>query len=413
LRQALVIGAGVAGISAALGLADRGIFVNIIDSEGAIGGRARELACKGVNKCIRCDVCLATDRLYEVGKSERIRVFPFSTLKSVSGEPGRFRVTINRKPRYVDEGKCTACGACIEGCPVEGSAIRPADMGVPLTYMIDPTRCLSLNDQVCGACVDACPNRAVDLSMKSSTKRLEVGTIIVATGFEPFDPILEPRLRYDEIPGVITSLEAESFMNLEGKLPSPDGENPRRVAFIQCVGSRDQRVGAEYCSKICCKYSRGIAAYLREIDPQAEITFFIMDWRPYDLVGDDIFQWEAVDEKVRVVRARPAEIILSDSAKPLVRYVVPQERLLEEEFDLTILSIGIRPPEGLNSMAELLGIKITPTGFLWTSGEKPSLTSRSGIFASGCCTGPKDIEESSMEGTAAAGEAASFLEGLK
>ncbi|NYT10973.1 MAG: CoB--CoM heterodisulfide reductase iron-sulfur subunit A family protein [Methanomassiliicoccales archaeon] len=413
LRQALVIGAGIAGISAALSLADRGIFVNIIDSEGAIGGRARELACKGVDKCVRCDVCLVTDSLYNVGKSQRIRIFPNSTLKNVSGEPGRFRVTIDRRPRYIDEAKCTACGACIGSCPVDGSAIRPPDMGVPLTYMIDPTRCLSLNDQDCSACFDACSNGAVDLSMKPSTKRMEVGTIIVATGFEPFDPILEPRYRYDELPGVITSLDAERLMNLEGKLPSADGENPRTVAFIQCVGSRDQRLGAEYCSKVCCKYSRGIAANLREIDPQAEITFFIMDWRPYELVEDDIFAWEAIDEKVRVVRARPAEIISSDSAKPQVRYVFPSENMIEEEFDLVILSIGIRPPYGLDRMAGLLGLDITPTGFLWTSSERPSLTSRLGIFASGCCTGPKDIEESAMEGTAAAGEAASFLEGLK
>lgn len=408
-----MVGAGIAGISAALSLADRGIFVNLVEGEGAIGGKTRELSCKGVNECVRCDVCLATDRINEVAISRKIRVFPLSKIKRVSGEPGSFRVTLERSPRYVKEDLCTACGLCMEKCPVEGSAIRPPDGGIPITYMIDPCTCLRWNGEDCSACVGACPHGAIDLSMKRSTRRLEVGTIVVATGFEPFEPQLEPRYRWDEIPGVITSLEAERVLNLEGRLPLPSYDHPPRVAFIQCVGSRDQRTGTEYCSKVCCKYSMCIALHLREVDPQAEITFFYMDWRPYDLRGSNIMDWEAEDDMLRVVRSRPAEILPSEALKPIVRYAIAGEEIREEEFDMVILSIGIRPPENLVEIADLLGVGMTPQGFLQTSVERPSITTRPGIFASGCCTGPKDIEESAMEGEAAAGEAASFLEGLR
>ena len=412
LRQALIIGAGIAGISAALGLADRGVFVNLVDAEGTIGGRAKELSCKGVDECVRCDVCLAIDKLYEVGASERIRVFPNSTIRSISGEPGNFRVTLERNPGYVSED-CTACGACAEACPVPGGAIGPPGMGIPLTYAIDPNACLWMRGEDCRSCEEACPHGAIDLARGKSTKRLRVGALVVATGFQPFDPSLEPRYSHDLIPGVITSLEAERMLNLDGRLLLPDGSPPRRVAFIQCVGSRDSWKGVEYCSKVCCKYSMAIALNLRALDPDADITFFYMDWRPYDLRGGDIGEWASRDPRLSIVRSRPAEVLASDSGKPVVRYVGVEEEIAEDEFDMVILSIGMGPPEGIEDMAEMLGLEMTPQGFLWTSVERPAMTSRPGVFASGCCTGPKDIEESAMEGVAAAGEAASFLEGSR
>lgn len=405
----MVIGAGIAGISAALGLAERGIFVNLVDSDSAIGGRSRELSCKGLDKCVRCDVCLATDKLLEVGRSEMIRVLRNTRVKSVSGSPGNFRVTLERSPSPVDEGSCNACGKCVEICPA--NAISPPRSGIPLTYSIDPDACLWYRGDDCHLCEEACPQGAIDLSRKGSTKRMQVGAIVVATGFTPFDPDLDPRYSHDLIPGVLSSLEAERQISIDGDLVPPEGTSLDRLAFVQCVGSRDLKHGVEYCSKVCCKYSMGIALLLRALHPELEITFFYMDWRPYDLKGEDLREWASRDQGVRSIRSRPAEILPSETGKPVVRFTDAGESISEEEFDMVLLSVGMAPPEGLEDLAERLGLRTTPQGYIETSVERPAMTSRPGIFASGCCTGPKDIEESAMEGNAAAGEAASFLEG--
>jgi heterodisulfide reductase subunit A-like polyferredoxin len=410
VKQALVLGAGVAGMSTALGLAERGIFVNLVDTDGAIGGRSRELSCKGLRECVRCDVCLATDMIQDVGRSNFIRVFRNSRLRGISGEPGNFRATLSRSPEFIDEGSCTACGECLFACPA--GAIHGPGVGIPLAYSIDPEACLHMRGEDCRSCEEACPQGAVDLSAGPSTKRLQVGTVVVATGFTPFDPDLEPRLGHDQIPGVISSLEAERSLGISGRLDLSDGSPPERLAFIQCVGSRDLKRGVEYCSKVCCKYSMGIGRMLRALHPDLAMTYFIMDWRPYDLESEDLRGWATIDPAIRVIRSRPSEIITSPTGDPVVRYTTQGEDIAEDEFDMVILSVGMTPSDDLEGLASLLELALSPQRFIDTDVERPAKTSRPGIFAAGCCTGPKDIEESAMEGNVAAGEAASFLEGL-
>jgi heterodisulfide reductase subunit A2 len=179
------------------------------------------------------------------------------------------------------------------------------------------------------------------------------------------------------------------------------------------VGSRDEKRGVDYCSKICCKYSYGLARLLRALHPELDITIFFMDWRPYDLKGDDLLAWSLRDDHLKLVRGRPAEIIPSEEGKPAVRFVDVQERSLEEEaFDLVILAVGIVPAPDLPLMADMLGVQLSERGFVHSSEERPTLTNRPGVFAAGCCRGPADIQESVMDGVTAAGEAMAFLGGL-
>ncbi len=412
MKQALILGGGSAGIAAALNLAQRGVFSTIIEAAPSIGGQASELCCKGDIECVRCDVCLTNDRLYDLVQSDYISVFTDTRITNFSGEPGNYRVGLQTAPRYVDERACVACGLCTEVCPAEGSAIKPFQgQSVPLTYRIDESKCINFTGEECNECSEVCPTDAVDFSPSNKKTSLEAGAVIVAIGFEPFDALQDPRLGYGEIEDVLTSLEAEKDIRESGGLTVPStGEIPERVAVIQCVGSRDEKRGVEYCSKVCCKYSHKIAEYLIERDPGTDVDFFFMDWRPYDPVDENIYAWSEEEERVGLIRSRPAEISSSRSGRPLLRFVTSDESIAEEEYDLVILSIGILPPADAGHIADLLGLETTSYGFLSSLPDSPTSTGTAGLFVAGCASGPKDIEESTKEGEVAAERAAAFME---
>jgi len=412
LKQILIIGGGTAGISAALNLAERGIFTTIVEKSHRIGGHAHVLCCKGLVECVRCDVCLSTDKLSEVAQSDHIRVFTGTRVRRVSGRPGDYRVSLERGPQYVREKGCVACGECRQVCPT--GAIGPnGAQGIPLTYRIDEARCLRWKGEECTRCVATCPTEAIDFGARVSRKQLNVGAIIVANGFEPFNAELEPRYGHGRVRDVLTSLEAEERIGLEGHLLTTDDRMPTRVAIIQCVGSRDDRVGASYCSKVCCKYALKLAEYLTLVNPDIKISFFFMDWRPLDMVDQDLYSWAERNGNARIIRSRPAEVMVSEEGKPLVRFApVDDSRVVEEEYDMVILSIGIAPPADVEDVATMLGIEREEGGFLLTA-DSPTLTSVPGVFVAGCASGPKDIEESAMDGAVAAARVAAFMERLR
>ena len=347
MKRVAIIGGGVAGLSAALSLEQRGVPSLIIEREAELGGLCVELGCKGVVKCVRCDVCLAMNMVGQVKASPGIERIRGSELSSVSGKPGDFRLTIKR----IDDGQ-------------------------------------------------------------RSTFR--AGAIICATGGEPFDARQDRRLGYGEVEDVITSVDLELQLSRAGKASVPStGQAPKKVAFVLCVGSRDERLDAGYCSKACCKYSFKLGQALRSIDPGCEITFLFMDWRLYD-PRENVRAWASGESGVRLVRSRPAEVVIAEGAGPEVRFAPEGDRGIDSEaFDLVVLSVGIMPSKYAQELSRMLQVEADAHGFMRSREGDPCSSTREGIFLAGTCSGPKEIVECAKDGAAAASRAVAFLGGLR
>jgi heterodisulfide reductase subunit A len=294
---------------------------------------------------------------------------------------------------------CVRCDVCLSG------------------DKLDEVKAVELVERVNGSVVSRLTGAPGDFTVtirnvaSDRKRRLKAGAVIVAIGFEPFSAAKEPRLGHGTIPDVITAEEAEWQLNRSGAVAVPStGQRPKSVAFIQCVGSRDARLGADYCSRVCCKYSIKMGQMLKCLDPDLTISYLFMDWRPYQ-TAEEAYAWSKANAGVEMLRSRPAEVVLGDSGRPAVRFTLPGDAVVEErEFDLVVLSVGIQPPTDVKETAQVLGIDIDDMGFLATGGG-PCLTKRPGVLVAGCCSGPKDIAESAQDGIAAASLALEILGG--
>ena len=407
MKGVLIIGGGTAGTSAASTLARFGVTSTIIEKGPCVGGLANELACKGGRECVKCDVCLAVDAGVSVLQEPQVKVVIGAKVDLLERDMGRYRITLELRPG-VDDDKCDRCGRCSDACP-SSAILRYATRGGSV-MRIDPDRCMH-DTTDCQACQDACLRSAIDLEADVEAWQVEGDAIIVATGARPFDANIDRRLGYGLVQGVVTSLETERQMNLNGRLPDPVGKGVRKVAFIQCVGSRDPRLGAHLCSKVCCKYAMKIAKQATTADPSLELAFFFMDWRPTDR-SEDLMGWARSSRNVRAIRSRPAEVVTGEDGRPTVRYAVPGDgQVIEEGFDLVVLSLGLRPSPDNRTISDMLGAKLNPHGFFFSEGKMVGALESKGVFFAGACAGPKDIEESAMDGTVAAMKAARYLEG--
>jgi heterodisulfide reductase subunit A len=417
---ALVIGGGIAGIQAALDIADAGFKVYLVEREPSIGGRMAQL--DKTFPTLDCSSCILTPKMVDVGRHPNIELLTYSEVVDVQGQVGDFRAKVKKKPRYVHEELCTGCGLCAEACvwkkiPSEfdaGVAMRSAayiqfPQAVPLKAVIDEKTCLYLTRGKCGRkCEQACDRGAIDFEMKEESVDLRVAAIIVATGFDPFDPHIKPELGYD-YPNVITGLEYERLSSASGPTAGKitlNGKEPKDVVFVQCVGSRDQTVGNEYCSRVCCMYTAKEAHLVKERIPDANVTIFYMDVRAFGK-GYEEFYDRVKHEGVMYRRGSVSEIYKRGD-KVLVR---AEDTILGEplemEADLVVLATGVVPRADVQDVARLLNLERSPDGFFAEAHPKmrPVDTASDGIYLAGCCQGPKDIPDTVAQAKAAASSA--------
>jgi len=414
----LVVGGGIAGIQASLDLADAGFKVYLLDKSASIGGTMAQL--DKTFPTNDCSMCILAPKLVGAGRHPNIQLITHGDIKKVGGEAGNFEVTILRRVRYVNEEKCNGCGVCAQYCPIEvpnefdekvglrKAIYVPFPQAVPLKYSIDEEYCIK-----CELCQNVCKAGAVDFNQKPETINLNVGAIILATGFEEFDPRLKSGYGYGRYPNVVSSIEFERILSASGpfggKIVRPsDGLVPRKIAFIQCVGSRDDQVGNNYCSSACCMYAIKEAVIAREHSPHLQCTIFFMDIRAYGKEFDEYYERATKEYGVRFVRSRVSNVEEKPETRNLIVRHVVEEKPTDEEFDLVVLSVGMKPPKNAEELAKVLGIELNKYNFCATETFSPVETSRPGIYVCGAFASPKDIPESVAQASGAAAKAAAM-----
>ncbi|RLG31915.1 disulfide reductase [Methanosarcinales archaeon] len=414
--RSLVIGGGIAGLEAALDIADAGFKVYLVEREATLGGHAAQI--ERLFPAMEDASCLVLPKMASVMEHPNIEVMTDSEILEVDGYVGNFEVTVVKHPRYVDTTKCTACGKCEEVCPVDvddafnqnlktrKAIYIPFKSAVPPTYRIDPANCLYFQDGSCKKCVDVCSDGAINLEEEEAKTKLEVGTIVIATGYEPFDARNKPEFGYGQYDNVITGLELERMLAKDGptggKVFVKDKE-PEKIGFIQCVGSRDKQVGNEYCSRVCCMYTAKQARILREMYPDALVKVFFMDVRAYGK-GYEEFWEETQRSGVIYVRSNPSEVYRRGDRVVLRGEDTLMGEAFEEEFDLLVLATGLVPRADTRDFGNLLKVSRSGDGFYLEAHPKlrPVDTASDGVYLAGCCQGPKDITDtiSQANGTA-------------
>jgi heterodisulfide reductase subunit A len=412
----MVVGGGVAGIQASLDLADSGFKVYLVDKGPSIGGVMAQL--DKTFPTNDCSMCILSPKLVATGRHPNITILTNADITGLNGEAGNFEVKVRKNSRYIIEEKCNGCGICAQKCPIEtvdrfneglgkrGAVYVEYPQAVPLKYKIDREKCIG-----CGTCYEICKARAIAYDQKDSETTLKVGSIILAPGFEPFDARLKSEYGYGRFQNVVTSIEFERILSASGPygglvLRPSDGEIPKRIAFIQCVGSRDYQLGNNYCSAACCMYGIKEAVIAKEHTPmQMEVSIFYLDMRSYGKEFDSYRNRAEEEYGIRFTRSRVAGVTEDPLTGNLFVHYVQDETPKTEEFDMVILSIGMQPPKDVEELAKNMGIKLNKYKFCETQTFSPMDTSKPGVFVCGAFSAPKDIPESVAQASGAAARA--------
>lgn len=407
----LVVGGGISGIQAALDLAGAGFRVYLVDKAPAIGGKMAQL--DKTFPTNDCSMCIESPKFIECSRHPNIEILTYTEVDRVEGKAGDFRVTLTKKPRYIVENKCTGCGACVEYCPAkvadqynqnlsESKAVHIYfSQAVPLVTYIDPATCFYLKDEKCTICMGVCKHNAIDLHQKEERLTVEVGAIVLSPGYEIFDPELRGDYGYGTMENVVTSLDFERVLSatgpFDGEILRPsDRKHPEKIAWIQCVGSRQVIPGGNsYCSGVCCAYTQKQVILSKDHYPDMEATVFHNDIRAF---GKDFERFYQRAEELPGVRFIRSYVSIGrevpESKNVTIRYSSTTEGVKEEEFDLVVLSVGLNPPGHVHELASTFGIELNAHGFCKTNPLNPIETTRRGIFVSGAFQGPLDIPES-------------------
>ena len=425
----LVVGGGIAGIQAALEIANSEHKVYLVEREPSIGGHMAQF--DKTFPTLDCASCIFTPLLSAVGQHPYIELLSYSEVVEVSGYVGNFKAKIRKKARYVDEDKCTGCGVCMEKCPWkaasefdEGLTQRkaiyiPFAQAVPNVPVIDTEHCAYFLKGTCRACEKFCGPKAIDFEQQDKEVEVEVGAVIVATGYDAFDPSVIPHYGYGRYNNVLTALQFERMCNAsgptEGKILLKDGSEPKSVAIIHCVGSRDTNYH-KYCSRVCCMYSLKYSHLIKEKIEDAEVYQFYMDMRCFGK-GYEEFYERLSNEGVKFIRGKPSEVtdraITEEEQGKLV--VVAEDSLMgaiiRVPVDMVILSTALEARSDAEEVARLFNISRSADGFFLERHPKldPVATTTEGIFVVGCCQGPKDIPDTVAQASAAAARALAMI----
>ncbi len=428
-RTAIVLGGGISGMQAALNLANQGVKVTMVERSASIGGIMPQL--DKTFPTLDCAMCILSPFMVDSSRHPNIEILTLAEIEAVKKTDGGYKVQVVLHPRFVDIDKCTGCGVCAEKCPKKVPSEFDAGLGkrkaiffqfpqaIPLSPMIDRESCIYFATGKCKACEKFCEAKAIDFDQKDKRVVLEAGSIIVATGAEPFDPSSREEYGFGRYENVYTSLQAERLLSASGPtmghVKLKDGRTPKRIAFINCVGSRDHKVGQEYCSRICCMYGMKEALLIKEHDPEAEITIFYIDIRASGKGYDEFYRKLRYEEKlVNFIRARPAEIFENPDKTLTLRYEDTFEgKIKEKTVDMVVLNVAMVPSKGTKALADVLKVKTDKWGFL----QAPHLSSEpldstvGGIYVAGTAAGPADITDSTYRGIGASSRAAGAAQG--
>lgn len=421
----LVVGGGIAGQEAALNMGDLGYTVLLVEKDLSLGGKMLQLS--KVFPTLDCAACIATPKVSETTRHPNVTLFTNSEVRGITGDPGgSFAGTLVKHPRYIDEKACTGCQDCEEACPVvvrdqyqydlvgRKAAYIPFSIASPRIASIDLDNCI-----LCGACERVCPADAVDFTQEEEQIRITVKTVILATGFELFDPSGIERYNFESLRNVITSMQMERQLvptrPYNNVLRPGDGKMPDNIAYVLCAGSRDETMGNPICSQICCMYSIKQAQLVLGALPMADVTIYYIDIRAFGK-GFEEFYTQTSDMGVEFVKGKIAEIEGEDDGDLTLKYEdVESGEIREAEHDMVVLSVGVlanREPKGL---FEDLSLELDDYGYVRQTDilSSPASTSIPGVFVAGTASAPMDIPDSISSAGAAAAEAAGYLAGRK
>ena len=435
-KRALVIGGGIAGITAALDIADAGFPVDIVEKKVTVGGKMAML--DKTFPTLDCASCIVTPKMTEVSQNPNIRILSYSEVVGVKGYIGNFTIDIKRHARYVDETKCTGCGACIEACPNKKvpndfnlnldnkkAIYIPFAQAVPKVATIDANYCLHQKaakngKNACGFCQKACGVGAIDFNMKDEVITEKYGTIIVATGYNPIELTKFDEYAYSQSPDVVSSLEFERLCNASGptsghlKRPS-DGKEPKNIVFVQCVGSRcsaDSTKGHEYCSKICCMYTAKHAILTRDHYPDTNVWVFYIDVRTPGKLFDEFYRRAVEQYGVHYIKGQVGKVTpLSDGTLDVQGSDLILNKQVHIKADMVVLAASIEADKSARPLATMLTTSMDNNDFFLEAHAKlrPVESPTAGIFLAGCCQGPKDIPETVAQSSGAAAKAICLL----
>ena len=429
VKRALVIGGGIAGIQTALDIAEAGFEVDIVEKQPTIGGKMTQL--DKTFPTLDCAACILTPKMVDCAQNEKISIYSYSEVESVSGFVGNFSVKIKKKARYVDETKCTGCGLCTEKCPQKkvpnefnlGMDTRravyiPFAQAVPKVATIDADYCTMLKTGKCGVCSKVCTAGAIDYKQQDTIVEQQYGAIVVATGFNPIKVDKYDEYAYSQSKDVITSLEFERLTNAagptSGKLLRPsDGKHPHTIVFIQCVGSRcTPEKGKSYCSKVCCMYTAKHAMLTREKYPDTDVYVFTIDVRTPGKNFDEFYRRAVEEYGVHYIKGAVGKVSpRADGTLEVQGSDLIMNEQLHINADLVVLAAAIEPDKSARPLATMLTASMDTNDFFTEAHPKlrPVESPTAGIFLSGMCQGPKDIPETVSQASACAAKVIGLL----